>query len=187
MRLTIWSYPCPQNSLWPISKHLPCQLLQRGKQKGKNLVLVLFACGFNNHQSKTPQVGRKCPAATHHCPWKAQPSTASLRAPQVNTQGVFKMYIFQSLTPWCGCLQSPACTLTCHYMGYGTPANWQTGRHCSLWGIYFTTALNPGWDLIFWAQHSRQSQFLLISTHFPSWVFPTSWTHPACWTMVQIL
>lgn len=28
-------------------------------------------------------------------------------------------------------------------------ANWQTGRHCSLWDIYFTTALNPGWVLIF--------------------------------------
>lgn len=155
MRLTIWSYPCPQNPLWPISKHLPCQLLRRGKQKGKNLVLVLFACGFNNHQSKPPQVGRKCPAATYHCPWKAQPSTAGLRAPQVNTQGVFKMYI----RVWhhdAGACRSPACTLTYHYMGYGTPANWRTGRHCSLRGIYFTTALNPGRVLIFWAQHSQQ-------------------------------
>lgn len=38
--------------------------------------------GFNNHQSKTPQVGRKCPAATHHCPWKAQPSTAGQKHPK---------------------------------------------------------------------------------------------------------
>lgn len=123
------------------------------------------------------------------------------------------MYILQNLTPQCGSLQSlpthqhtatrctdytlwhhdvgacrsPARTLTYHYMGYGTPANWQTGRHCSLWDIYFTTALNPGWVLIFWAQRSWQWQFPLTSSHFPSWVFPTSGTHPACWTMVRRL